>query len=52
MLGPDREWEEILSVLRCAIDGQGGVVLVIQPFGSQPHRSTIHSGDAGPSVQR
>jgi hypothetical protein len=24
MLGRDREWEEILSVLRCAIDGQGG----------------------------
>jgi hypothetical protein len=29
MLGLDREWGEILSVLRRAIDGQGGVVLVI-----------------------
>ncbi len=25
MLGRDREWGEILSVLRRAIDGQGGV---------------------------
>jgi hypothetical protein len=29
MLGRDREWGEILSVLRRAIDGQGGVVVVI-----------------------
>ncbi len=29
MLGRDREWGEILSVLRRAIDGQGDVVLVI-----------------------
>ena len=29
MLGRDREWGEILSVLRRAKDGQGGVVLVI-----------------------
>jgi hypothetical protein len=29
MLGLDREWGEILSVLRRAIDGQGGVVVVI-----------------------
>jgi hypothetical protein len=29
MLGLDRKWGEILSVLRRAIDRQGGVVLVI-----------------------
>jgi hypothetical protein len=29
MLGRDKEWGEILSVLRRTIDGQGGVVLVI-----------------------
>ena len=29
MLGRDRKWGEILSVLRRAIGGQGGVVLVI-----------------------
>ena len=29
MLGRDRECGEILSVLRCAMDRQGGVVLVI-----------------------
>jgi hypothetical protein len=29
MLGRDREWGEILSVLRRAVDGQGGVVVVI-----------------------
>jgi hypothetical protein len=29
MLGRDREWGEILSVLHRAIGGQGGVVLVI-----------------------
>jgi predicted ATPase len=29
MLGRDREWRQILSVLRRAIDGQGSVVLVV-----------------------